>query len=1057
MGIEASFRITAQLEQAIKALSSLKTEIDGVQAAAKAGTKPAFTEVGTGASAASTKIKSAKKDADDLNVAASNASNAKPFSALNDGATALGNKVDSLRGRVTQFFAAVAGIELGRNTLALIDAYNGLTARLRVTTGSQLLFNQALEAARGLSAQYQTGLADTAKLIDRVYASISPLGGTLRNATTATEALLAALKISGATAEETSSAILQFSQALGKGVLNGDEFNSINEAAPGLLRALGDALGKSTADLKKMGEQGTLTSDIIIKAATIALPKLRQQAADIGPTIGGSFTALNNALTEFVGKGAQANGTARLVAGGMKLLADNIGLVVNGLGVLTGAALLSGVGRLATALPALIAGISGVGLAIRGVLAFITGPVGLIVALGSLALGWVGVDVAQRAATDRTLERVKAERDRVAEIVKGINAKNDADKVSGVSTATFGRQAALDRNLATLKQLDAELSKLEVKTSTAGDGVDIRADGPLKAKLEENKGKRKLDEDYARDRLLIETQSAKAIAALRRQGRSADADNLAIDAQQSLVRLKKSHDDAVRSLTKDETNTRIAQYIQQYDRIAELTIDGNARELKALQSSYDQQLLSVRGYFTQRGALEDATRRESIAKLTSEIAERQAVIDKNSKIRPTSANEAAALSEGNKREIEAINKLEIERVKAQRDLRDGTRERAVEESKASTELARQRQDTDYQIKAANNLITLADERLRLENQYADARKKEFAETGDTKQTDQLIATQLRIAGFTRLKAQFSDLNQALVLQEQALAIQVDQGSITTVQAEREKFDARAKSLPQLEAILRAMQNLATSPAEKNTVEGLIQEVTKLKDTTTEFEAAATSAAKSGLAQTLTDIETGAKSGKGALLDLVSSFGKAMLDLINKRLAEQLVNQFLDSAKSLQSGDGGFWGSLLKAAGSYFGGSSGSSGGTSGYSSTVGTYAHTGAVIGGGGGWQSLVPAGAFNFAPRYHSGGIAGFKPNEVPAVLMQGEEVLTADDPRHVKNYKNSTGPVNISINVSGAEGSAGSQRDAAAQLSERIRSEVSAWAAEQSRQGGMFASGRR
>jgi hypothetical protein len=37
----------------------------------------------------------------------------------------------------------------------------------------------------------------------------------------------------------------------------------------------------------------------------------------------------------------------------------------------------------------------------------------------------------------------------------------------------------------------------------------------------------------------------------------------------------------------------------------------------------------------------------------------------------------------------------------------------------------------------------------------------------------------------------------------------------------------------------------------------------------------------------------------------------------------------------------------------------------------------------------------FANAQRYHVGGIAGLKPGEVPAILKQGEEVLTADDPR--------------------------------------------------------------
>ncbi len=54
--------------------------------------------------------------------------------------------------------------------------------------------------------------------------------------------------------------------------------------------------------------------------------------------------------------------------------------------------------------------------------------------------------------------------------------------------------------------------------------------------------------------------------------------------------------------------------------------------------------------------------------------------------------------------------------------------------------------------------------------------------------------------------------------------------------------------------------------------------------------------------------------------------------------------------------------------------------------------HGGGVVGRGG-TRRRVPAALaplFAMAPRYHSGGIAGLKPNEVPAILERGETVLT-------------------------------------------------------------------
>lgn len=61
-------------------------------------------------------------------------------------------------------------------------------------------------------------------------------------------------------------------------------------------------------------------------------------------------------------------------------------------------------------------------------------------------------------------------------------------------------------------------------------------------------------------------------------------------------------------------------------------------------------------------------------------------------------------------------------------------------------------------------------------------------------------------------------------------------------------------------------------------------------------------------------------------------------------------------------------------------------------------AHTGGIAGQLTTQRNVSPA-AFVNATRYHTGGIAGLRPGEVPAILKRGEEVLTEQDPRHVGN----------------------------------------------------------
>ena len=60
--------------------------------------------------------------------------------------------------------------------------------------------------------------------------------------------------------------------------------------------------------------------------------------------------------------------------------------------------------------------------------------------------------------------------------------------------------------------------------------------------------------------------------------------------------------------------------------------------------------------------------------------------------------------------------------------------------------------------------------------------------------------------------------------------------------------------------------------------------------------------------------------------------------------------------------------------------------------------HSGGIVGSGGAARMMPPI-AFANAPRYHSGGIAGLAPDELPAVLRRNEEVLTRNDPRHRYN----------------------------------------------------------
>lgn len=72
--------------------------------------------------------------------------------------------------------------------------------------------------------------------------------------------------------------------------------------------------------------------------------------------------------------------------------------------------------------------------------------------------------------------------------------------------------------------------------------------------------------------------------------------------------------------------------------------------------------------------------------------------------------------------------------------------------------------------------------------------------------------------------------------------------------------------------------------------------------------------------------------------------------------------------------------------------------------------HTGGVVGAHHKGSMNVSAGMFSGAPRYHNGGIAGLKPNEVPAVLETGERVLTRQEQRALGR---NGGAANVEVNI--------------------------------------------
>lgn len=153
--------------------------------------------------------------------------------------------------------------------------------------------------------------------------------------------------------------------------------------------------------------------------------------------------------------------------------------------------------------------------------------------------------------------------------------------------------------------------------------------------------------------------------------------------------------------------------------------------------------------------------------------------------------------------------------------------------------------------------------------------------------------------------------------------------------------------------------------------------------------------------------SGSSDGEGGLMGAITSKFSSITDDLFSTLSG-LFSNFGD-------GLGGIFDSLLSGLSSMFGGGSGGSGLGGLFSAVMSmfSFAHTGGVIGSTPLRTGMVSPAVFRNAIRYHSGGIAGLQPNEVPAILQKGEEVLTANDPRHRNNQGTSDGSTGAGLSI--------------------------------------------
>ena len=105
------------------------------------------------------------------------------------------------------------------------------------------------------------------------------------------------MKIAGSSTAESANAMLQLSQALGSGVLRGDELNSIFEQAPNLIQGIADYLEVPIGKIRSMAKDGDLTADIVKASVFASADDINAKFESMPRTWDEAWTSMKNTAT----------------------------------------------------------------------------------------------------------------------------------------------------------------------------------------------------------------------------------------------------------------------------------------------------------------------------------------------------------------------------------------------------------------------------------------------------------------------------------------------------------------------------------------------------------------------------------------------------------------------------------------------------------------------------------------------------------------------------------------------------------------------------------------
>ena len=221
--------------------------------------------------------------------------------------------------------AALVGVGLSAQAiLQSADAYTVLQNKLQNVSDSERQVTELTNELFNVANKTRTPVQETAQAFTRFDMALKNLGGSQEESLRLTETVNKMLTVSGATATEAGSALLQLSQAFNKGKLDGDEFRSVMELMPNAADAIAKKLGVTRGELLKLAPQGKITAQVMREAFADIANEVDNKFGKTTKTLSQAMTVLKNNATQTFGEINKQLGITSGISKVIIFLAENM-------------------------------------------------------------------------------------------------------------------------------------------------------------------------------------------------------------------------------------------------------------------------------------------------------------------------------------------------------------------------------------------------------------------------------------------------------------------------------------------------------------------------------------------------------------------------------------------------------------------------------------------------------------------------------------------------------------------------------------------------------------